>query len=142
MSASTDKAGGELSLSRLLATLTAVLHEPTYVFLTLPDTTPLPPFPEIHMLFRETEGITLITRLDVAVVHGYEYQYECKKITLNVHSSLEAVGFMATVATRLAKNGISVNPVSAYFHDHIFVPCGKEDVTVSLLEELARENGN
>ncbi|KAF6784011.1 ribonuclease h family protein [Colletotrichum sojae] len=142
MSTSTDKAGGELSLSKLLATLTTVLHEPTYVFITLPDTAPLPPLPEIHMLFRETEGITLITTLDVAVAHGYEYQYECKKITLNVHSSLEAVGFMAAVATRLAKNGISVNPVSAYFHDHIFVPVGKEDVTVRLLEELAKENGN
>ncbi|TDZ58657.1 hypothetical protein CTRI78_v005213 [Colletotrichum trifolii] len=137
--ASTDKRGGELSLSKLLGTLTTVLHEPTYVFITLPDNATLPRLSDVHMLFREAEGITLITTLEVAVAQAYDYQYECKKMTLNVHSSLEAVGFMATVATRLAKEGISVNPVSAYYHDHLFVPVDKAGEAVILLQELASE---
>jgi hypothetical protein len=41
-------------------------------------------------------------------------------ITLNVYSSLEAVGFIAAVGAKL--NKIGVNPVSGFFHDHCFVP--------------------
>jgi hypothetical protein len=36
-----------------------------------------------------------------------------------VHSSLDAVGFMAAVTTRLAKINIGVNPVSGFYHDHL-----------------------
>jgi uncharacterized protein len=39
-------------------------------------------------------------------------------ITPNVHSSLEAVGFIfARVASKLAERGIGANPVSGFFHD-------------------------
>ena len=60
-------------------------------------------------------------------------------ITLNVHSSLEAVGFMAVISAKLAENGIGCNPVSRFFHDHVFVPIGKEHEAVNVLEELAAE---
>lgn len=136
----TDKSGGELSLAKLLATLTTVLHDPTYVFVTLPATAALPPLSELQLFFRESEGFTLIMTRDLAVAHGYKYEYECKMITLNVHSSLEAVGFMAAVATRLAAEGISVNPVSGFYHDHIYVPVGREQDTIRLLEDLARQS--
>jgi hypothetical protein len=60
-------------------------------------------------------------------------------ITLNVHSSLEAVGFMAAVSAKLTEHGIGVNPVSGYHHDHCFVPLGKEQQAMKVLEELATE---
>jgi hypothetical protein len=42
-------------------------------------------------------------------------------------SSLNAVGLIAAIAGRLAHAGISVNAVSAYFHDYLFVPTDKAD---------------
>lgn len=61
-------------------------------------------------------------------------------ITLDVQSSLEAVGFMAVVAGRLAERGMGVNPVSGYWHDHLFVPLGREEEAVMVLRELAEES--
>jgi hypothetical protein len=37
----------------------------------------------------------------------------------------------------LAAAGIGVNPVSAYFHDHLFVPAERADETLSLLRGIA-----
>ena len=44
------------------------------------------------------------------------------RIVLNVPSSLVAVGMMAEVSAALAQRGIPCNPVSAFLHDHVFVP--------------------
>lgn len=60
-------------------------------------------------------------------------------ITLNVHSSLEAVGFLAVIASRLAGKGMGVNPVSGFFHDHLFVPVGREEEALAVLEAVAVE---
>ena len=59
-------------------------------------------------------------------------------ITLRIHSSLEAVGLTAAVATKLAKAGITANVVAAYFHDHIFVPVERADEAVKLLLEFSK----
>jgi len=49
------------------------------------------------------------------------------------------VGFMAAVTTRLATAGLGINPVSGFYHDHLFVPDGKEDRVVQMLKDLASE---
>lgn len=59
-------------------------------------------------------------------------------VTLDVHSSLEAVGFMAAIATKLAEKGLSSNPVSAFYHDHLFVKEEEVDTVVGLLQDLAK----
>lgn len=61
-------------------------------------------------------------------------------ITLTVHSSLEAVGFIATIATRLAEHGMGVNPVSGFFHDHLFVPDGRETEAMTILASIAEDH--
>ena len=58
-------------------------------------------------------------------------------ITLTVHSALDAVGFLAAVTARLAAAGIGANPVSAFFHDHLFVPAARADEALALLRSLA-----
>jgi hypothetical protein len=50
------------------------------------------------------------------------------------HSSLEAVGLIATIVTKLAADGVSTNVVSGYFHDHIFVPEGIEGRAMGVFE--------
>jgi hypothetical protein len=60
-------------------------------------------------------------------------------ITLEVHSSLEAVGFLAAVTRRLAEARIGANPVSAFFHDHLFVPADRAEEAVTILEQLASD---
>ena len=50
-----------------------------------------------------------------------------------MHSSLEAVGLLAEVARRLAAHGISVNVVSGYYHDHLFVPVDRAEEALAAL---------
>ncbi|KAG9696225.1 hypothetical protein KCU95_g4422, partial [Aureobasidium melanogenum] len=140
MSAQTTQPG-EVSLAKLLATLTATLHPSVYVFAVLADEASLPPFSEVEMLFREAkaEGITVITTQEYAETHGLEYAFPCRKITLDVTSSLDAVGFIAVLATRLAAAGMGVNPISGFYHDHLFVPLGREKDALKVIAELAEE---
>ena len=132
-------APGEKSLSTLLSTLTTTLHSPTYVFATLAPDAALPPLSETQLFFRESEGVTVIVTREYATQHAIEHFFPCKMITLNVSSSLEAVGFMAAVATRLARLDMGVNPVSGFYHDHLFVPEGREGDAVRELDKLAAE---
>jgi hypothetical protein len=59
-------------------------------------------------------------------------------ITLSIHSSLDAVGFLAAITAQLAEHGISVNVVSAYYHDHLFVTASRVDEVLKLLQEFSK----
>ena len=63
-------------------------------------------------------------------------------ITLTVHSSLEAIGLLASVATSLATAGIPCNAVAAYHHDHLFVPNELADQALSVLRGIATERAS
>jgi hypothetical protein len=136
-------APGEKALTKLLSTLTTILNPSPFVFITLPQTPSGPAVPPptltIQMSFQELEGLTIITPLSSAVSHNLPYTFPCRMITLNVHSSLEAVGFIAEVSKKLTEKGIGVNPVSGFFHDHLFVPTGREDEALEVLSDLATE---
>lgn len=128
---------GELNLDTLLKTMDATLVDGTYVFATLaPDA--IPPTITPRMIFAEAEGITLILLREEAEAHTIAYEFPSRMITLNVHSSLEAVGFMARIATELAKHKMGVNPVAGFHHDHLFVPEGREQDAIRILKDIAR----
>ena len=129
---------GETDLNALLATLSARLIEGTCVFVTLPDGR-LPAGLSPRMVFQEDEGTTLICLKSEAEAHGLVWEFPCRMITLDVHSSLEAVGFIARIATVLASHGMGVNPVSGFFHDHLFVPEGREEDAMEILARIASE---
>jgi uncharacterized protein len=86
------------------------------------------------MMFREAEGTTLIVDVDGDDAQGDRLLWA--RITLRVQSSLTAVGMMAAVSAALAKRGIPCNPVSAFLHDHIFVPWDRRDDALDALSHL------
>jgi hypothetical protein len=127
---------GERGLDGLLRSMQPVLHEPVYVFITLPRRAPVPKGLDPVMTFREGEGTTLIIARETAVAAGLDGIFPCRMITLNVHSSLEAVGFLAVITQRLAQAGMAVNPVSAFHHDHLFVPEERAEEALATLLAL------
>lgn len=127
---------GETNLDLLLRTMQPVLHPDEYVFCTLPPGQPVPPQLAPVATFGEAEGQTLIVARAAADHAGLPWIYPCRWLTLNVHSSLEAVGFLARITGHLAAHGISVNPVSAYYHDHLFVPAERTGEVLRLLDQL------
>lgn len=126
---------GETDLARLLAGMTPRLDEAVYVFAILPDGRPEPD--GVLMRFAEAEGATLVLPRAAAERAGLAFTFPCRRIVIEVHSSLEAVGFLAAILPRLAAAGIGVNPVSAYHHDHLFVPEERADQAMAILAALA-----
>lgn len=128
---------GETNLTTLLKSMKPKLLEEEYVFCSVPvervaalDVAPV-------CQFRESEGMTLILTRQEALNAGLNYEFVSRMITLLVHSSLEAVGFLAAITNKLAENGIGVNAVSAYYHDHLFVSSEKAEQVMRLLTEMS-----
>lgn len=128
---------GETDLDTLMQTLTARLDDTVYVFATL-DRNTVPTDIAPRMVFEEKEGTTFILKQSDAQRHNLRHEFPCKMITLDVHSSLEAVGFIAQISAALTKEGMGVNPVSGFYHDHLFVPLGKEADAMRVLAQLSK----
>ncbi len=89
------------------------------------------------LVFHEKEGVTIIIKKELAEKMKFSHQNSWAMITLTVHSDLAAVGFLAVITKKLAEEGISVNAVSAYYHDHLFVPYEKREVAMKALKEIS-----
>jgi len=112
---------GEKDLSILLQNMEPVLNAGEYVFCTVEKLNEVPDIENILFFFREAEAVTIVLEKSMADSWSLEYSYISSWITLNIHSSLEAVGLTAAFANVLKKENISCNVVAAYFHDHIFI---------------------
>ena len=88
--------------------------------------------------YLESEGLTLLIKQDIADKAGLAYEAIFKGITLTIHSSLEAVGLTAAIATKLTEKGISANVIAAFYHDHIFVQADKSALAMQALAEFNR----
>ena len=129
---------GETNLKTLIRNMEPVLQDGVYVFVTLAPGVAVPSGLEPRMVFEETEGTTLIMLRDRADAFGLAAEFPCRMITLNIHSALAAVGFLAAVAGHLADHGMGVNPVAGYYHDHLFVPEDRAQDAMAALHALAR----
>ncbi|WP_298842977.1 ACT domain-containing protein [uncultured Roseobacter sp.] len=127
---------GENNLDRLLQGMSAELQPGVFVFVTIRDGC-VPEGVTPRMIFAETEGTTLILPQDEVKAAGLEAEFPCRMITLNVHSALDAVGFLARITTALAARNMGVNPVSGFFHDHLFVPEDRADDAMQVLHALS-----
>ncbi len=128
---------GEANLNKLLRSLNPVLNPGEYVFCVAEDLHLLDPN-DLVMTFSEKEGSTVILRKELADELTLKYDFVVSWITLEVHSSLAAVGLTARFSSVLAAEGISCNVVSGYYHDHIFISATDAPKALNLLKALAQ----
>jgi hypothetical protein len=133
---------GESNLEVLLKSMKPELQAGVFVFCTLPDGQEISSAINPVSCFREKEGVAFIIKREEAENAGLSYQFPSRQITLTIHSSLEAIGFLAAITDCLAQAGISVNPLSAFYHDHLFVPVDRADEAMNLLHDLANKPAN
>ena len=117
---------GETDLGKLLSGLAIEKREGRWLFVTGPEANR----EAAVMSFQEREGWTHI-------VPAYEDQEGYIWLELAIHSSLEAVGFLAAVSRELAEKSIPCNAIAAYYHDHVFVPEAKAAAAIEALRALA-----
>ena len=115
---------GERDLSLLLQSLDPQLHPGRYSFAATDEPVLLN---DQFALVRETEGLTSIRQ---------DPSGDWARISLGVHSSLDAIGLTAVLSSRLADAGISANIVAGLFHDHLFVPWDRRHDAVAHLRQV------
>jgi hypothetical protein len=130
---------GEGNIETLLNDMKPELQEGIFVFCSVPNDSDIPASLRPVLIFREREATTLIVRREEAERARLPYQFASRQITLTVHSSLEAVGFLAAITGRLAESGISVNAVSAFYHDHLFVPEHRAEEALRVLRVMSKQ---
>ena len=112
---------GESDLLTLIAQMSPALDDQVWAFVSVDEVSSEYVVEHVLATFRETEGTTLIVPWERA--EEFDVCSEpMARITLNIHSSLEAVGLTAAVSQALASEAISANVVAGFYHDHIFVP--------------------
>ena len=135
---STNQIGstGETDLLTLIAQMSPSLDDQIWAFVSVDDVSSEYLAEHALATFRETEGTTLIVPWERA--DEFDVCSEpMARITLNIHSSLEAVGLTAAVSQALASEAISANMVAGFYHDHIFVPQTAGERAVACLTLLS-----
>ena len=126
---------GERNLDTLLKTMQPLLTDGKWVFRTSANGFDAATLETAILMFREPEGVTIIS----PATPSDEALPTWTMITLSIHSDLEAVGFLAAITTALAAMDIPVKAVSAYYHDHIFVPYERRGDAMECLRCMMRE---
>ncbi|WP_062056806.1 ACT domain-containing protein [Aquimarina longa] len=129
--------GGETNLTILIKNMSPVLQTGEFVFCTVKNVDYIPR-EDIISEFKEPEGITIILNRKKAEFFNLPYKYIASWITLEIHSSLDAIGLTAIFSTELAKHKISCNVIAGYYHDHIFVDKKDENKAISVLQKLSK----
>lgn len=129
---------GERDLAVLLRTLSVSRRDGVFTVCAVDG--PIGPGDGVEAVVREAEAITVVVTVEAALRNGWPVGFEAAWLTLDVHSSLEAVGLTAAVAGVLAESEIPCNVVAGYYHDHLLVPVARADEAMERLTAL-RSNG-
>ena len=126
---------GIKNINRLLKGISPVLQKGEFVYCTFAanaygDYKDLKPIASLL----EKEGLTLVMPRQNADEHRLSYSGVFKMISLQIHSSLEAVGLSAAVTAALSQKGIPANVMAGFYHDHIFVPIEKANEAMAALK--------
>jgi hypothetical protein len=133
---------GITDLNELLASLDPSLEDGEFVLVSVSEEDVGALHGKAIGWFRESEGTTAIVDRGTADVMGLAGEGPFRRITLRVHSSLQAVGLLAVVTQALAEAGIAVNVVSAVYHDHLFIHSPQAEHALRLLRQLQAARGN
>ena len=115
------------------------LREGEYVYALWPHGRPLAG--AIAAAVREAEGLTVVLPRVEADSLGLSYDFVAAWITLQVHSSLEAIGLTAAVSAALTEAKISCNVLAGFHHDHLLVPVADAERALEILHELVAAHG-
>jgi hypothetical protein len=124
---------GGRDLDRLLRNMGPILDDEELVFCSLPPGQAEEYLPLSQGYYVEREGTTVILDRHLADLADLDYDLVFKRITLSVYSSLDAVGFLARITEVLAAQGISVNVVSAFYHDYLYIKSDQAEVALEIL---------
>ena len=130
---------GETNLNLLISNMQPILNDGEYVFTSVLSTRKIPRELVVFEM-REREGVTVVLKRKDAEALGLNYEYLASWITLDIHSSLEAVGLTAAFSNALAEHQISCNVIAGYYHDHIFVNKLDSEKAISVLKDLAAQS--
>jgi GNAT superfamily N-acetyltransferase len=127
-------------LDELLATLAPRLDATTFAYAVVPPDAAVPGDVRDAAIasVEEHEGTTLVLPVAIAERHGVPHSFRSRRITLQVHSDLEAVGLTAAFATALAAEGVPANVLAGFHHDHLLVPEGQAELAHAVLVDLSR----
>ena len=125
---------GGSDLDELIRSLEPVQVTGEFVFVSLDRADP--GLPALAMV-RESEGFAYVLERSEADRRSMVYDYVAAWITLQVHSSLDAIGLTAAVSEAVAGAGISCNVLAGRFHDHLLVPYDRATDTLAALRHLS-----
>lgn len=124
---------GMTDLHEILGALRPYVRQGAYVYVTAET----PPEVDCHARIVEDEGVTLVLDQAIADEHRLTYDGVFGWITLEAHTSLQAVGITAAVSTALARVGLSCNVLAGYYHDHLLVPLDSVSEAMDVLGGLS-----
>ena len=130
---------GEVQIDRLLKNIDPEINLGEYVFCSVYNLKNIN-FKDIVVYIKEKEGFTLVMEKNKAISLGLDFEFISSWITLNVHSSLNAVGFNSIISNSLSKNNISCNVIAGFHHDHLFVSLNNAKRAISILKNLSRNS--
>ncbi|MEM9606275.1 MAG: ACT domain-containing protein [Actinomycetota bacterium] len=122
------------ALDQLLDGLTASRRAGAFTVVMLPEP---PELDDAQAVVREDEGWTVVVTEEVARARGWDGDGRWAWLTLDVHSSLDAVGLTAAVSTALAEASVPCNVIAGAVHDHLLVPAVDADRAVAAIAALA-----
>ena len=126
---------GETDLAKMLASLRIGRRDEPVTVVTVDS--PVELGSGVEAVIAEAAGTTVIVTLAEAERRGWPIGFTAAWLTVEVHSSLEAVGLTAVLSTALADRGIACNVLAGYHHDHLLVPLDRADEAIEALESLA-----
>ena len=111
---------GETEIDILLKNMNPEINDGEYVFCSVNNKDKVN-FEEVVAFIREKEGLTIIVEKNKAISLGLDFRFISSWITLNVYSSLDAIGFNSIIS-KLINDMVDINKVDfdniIYFLKH------------------------